>query len=172
VTSEWSKRTALTTFALEPRRWRVLAAKMVAGGAVALASSALMIVLAFPTTAAVAAGRGGSVGFELEPLTLVGWAASNLVFTLSGVALGALLLNAAAAIVVYFVASIAWSFVGVAGDLGATLASWFDLNATISPLANGELSSESVGPLLASIGAWVGLPFLLGLLRVNRSELR
>ena len=31
VTSEWSQRTAMTTFALEPRRMRVIVAKMLAG---------------------------------------------------------------------------------------------------------------------------------------------
>jgi ABC-type transport system involved in multi-copper enzyme maturation permease subunit len=31
VTSEWSQRTAMTTFALEPRRMRVVSAKLLAG---------------------------------------------------------------------------------------------------------------------------------------------
>src|SRR5690606_10315655 len=91
---------------------------------------------------------------------------------LCGVALGALLLNGAASIVVYLVASIAWGFVGLTGELGSTLARWFDLNGTTVPLADGEMSPEAVGPLLASIGLWVVVPFLLGVLRVRRCELR
>jgi hypothetical protein len=83
-----------------------------------------------------------------------------------------MLLNAAASIVVYFVASIAWGFLGLTGDLGSTLAGWLDLNVTSVPLADGEMSADAVGPLLASIGLWVAGPFLLGLLRVNRMELR
>lgn len=172
VTSEWSKNTALTTFALEPRRWRVLVAKFVAGAAVAVAVSALMIAIAYPTTAAAAAARGADAHFALDPLTLAGWTAGNVLFTLCGIALGSMLLNAAASIVVYFVASIAWSVVGLTGDLGSTLATWLDLNSTTVPLVDAQLSSEAVGPLLASIGLWVAAPFLLGLLRVSRIELR
>ena len=168
VTSEWSKRTALTTFALEPRRWRVLAAKAVAGIAVAIATSALMIAVAYPTTAA----RDAEASFALDPVALAGWTATNVLFTLCGIALGSMLLNAAASIVVYFVASIAWGFVGLTSDLGNTLTSWFDLNVTTVPLAGGEMSADTVGPLLASIGLWVAVPFLLGVLRVNRMELR
>lgn len=171
VTSEWSRRTALTTFALEPRRGRVLAAKAVAATVVAVATSALMIAVAYPTTAASAA-RGTEPSFALDPVALVGWTATNVLFTLCGVALGALLLNGAASIVVYLVASIAWGFVGLTGELGSTLARWFDLNGTTVPLADGEMSPEAVGPLLASIGLWVVVPFLLGVLRVRRIELR
>nr|BFF21823.1 hypothetical protein GCM10025730_53440 [Promicromonospora thailandica] len=52
------------------------------------------------------------------------------------------------------------------------VASWFDLNGTTVPLADGEMSAEAVGPLLASTGLWVVVPFVLGLLRVSRIELR
>ncbi|GAA4689906.1 ABC-2 family transporter protein [Promicromonospora umidemergens] len=172
VTSEWSKRTALTTFALEPRRWRVLVAKAVAGTVVAVATSALMIVLAYPTTAVAAAVRGVEADFTLDPVALAAWTAVSVLFTLCGIALGSMLLNAGASIVVYFVASIAWGFIGLTGDLGSTLAGWLDLNVTTVPLAGGEMSTDAVGPLLASTGLWVAGPFLLGLLRVHRMELR
>lgn len=172
VTSEWSKRTALTTFALEPRRWRVLVAKAVAGTLVAVATSALMLAVAYPTTAVAAAVRGVPADFMLDPVTLAGWTAVNVLFTLCGVALGSMLLGGAAAIVVYFVASVAWGFISLTGDPGSTLASWLDLNVTTVPLADGVMSADAVGPLLASIGLWVAGPFLLGLLRVHRMELR
>jgi ABC-2 type transport system permease protein len=172
VTSEWSKRTVLTTFALEPRRWRVLVAKVVAGTVVAIVTSALMIAVAYPTTAAAAAARGAEASFALDPVALAGWTVTNVLFTLCGIALGSMLLNGAASIVIYLVASIAWGFVGLTGDLGSTLAGWFDLNGTTVPLAGGEMDVEAVGPLLSSIGLWVAAPFLLGLLRVSRIELR
>lgn len=172
VTSEWSKRTTLTTFALEPRRWRVLVAKAVSGTVVAVATSSLMIAVAYPTTAVVAAVRGTEAHFALDPVALAGWTATNVLFTLCGIALGSMLLNAAASIVVYFVASIAWGFIGLTGDLGSTLAGWLDLNVTAVPLADGEMSADATGPLLASIGLWVAAPFLLGVLRVSRMELR
>lgn len=172
VTSEWSKGTALTTFALEPRRRRVLAAKVVAGVTLALAVSALMIALAYPVTAAVAAAEGGSAVYRVDPSALVGWTVTNVLFTLCGIALGSMLLNAAAAIVVYFAASVVWSFVGISGGLGGDLARWLDLNSTAAPLSTGALGADAVGPLLASIGVWIALPLLLGLVRVSRIEMR
>lgn len=172
VTNEWSKRTTLTTFALEPRRWRVLAAKAVAGTAVALATCVLMIAIAYPATMIAAAVRGVDAHLALDPAVLAGWTAVNILFTLCGIALGAMLLNGAAAIVVYFVATIAWGLLGLTGDLGSTLAGWLDLNVTTGPLDDGEMSGDDVGPLLASTGLWIVGPFLLGLLRVHRMELR
>jgi hypothetical protein len=165
VTSEWSKNTALTTFALEPRRWRVLAAKVVAGVTLALAVSALMIALAFPVTAAVAAAEGGGATFAIDPAALAGWTVTNVLFTLCGIALGTMLLSAAASIVVYFAASIVWSFVGISSQLGSDLAHWLDLGSTAVPLSSGDLGADAVGPLLA-------LPLLLGLIRTSRIDLR
>lgn len=118
------------------------------------------------------AARGVEASFALDPAVVAAWTATIVLFTLCGVALGPLLLHGAASIVVYLVASIAWGSVGLAGDLGSTLARWFDLNGTTVPLADGEMSPEAVGPLLASIGLWVVVPFLLGVLRVRRIELR
>ena len=43
VTSEWSQRTALTTFTLVPERGRVVAAKLLAGCALALAAVAICL---------------------------------------------------------------------------------------------------------------------------------
>src|SRR2546421_152111 len=43
ITSEWSQRTALTTFARVPRRERVIAAKLLAGVALALAAVVLCL---------------------------------------------------------------------------------------------------------------------------------
>jgi hypothetical protein len=40
------------------------------------------------------------------------------------------------------------------------------------PLSSGELDADAVGPLLASVGAWIAAPLLLGLLRTSRIELR
>ena len=65
VTSEWSQRTALTTFTLVPERSRVIvAAKLLAGCALALAAVALCLALA-------AVGNliaGGSWDFQFSHL--------------------------------------------------------------------------------------------------------
>jgi ABC-2 type transport system permease protein len=53
ITSEWSQRTAVTTFALVPRRERVIAAKLLAGLVVALASVAVCLAISLAATALV-----------------------------------------------------------------------------------------------------------------------
>ena len=56
VSSEWSQRTAMTTFALVPRRPRVLAAKLLASVVLSLVALALCVVVAVIGTAVAAPG--------------------------------------------------------------------------------------------------------------------
>ena len=56
VSSEWSQRTAMTTFALVPRRPRVLAAKLLASVVLSLVALALCVVVAVVGTAVAAPG--------------------------------------------------------------------------------------------------------------------
>ena len=58
VTSEWSQRTAMTTFTLEPRRMRIVLAKMLAGMALTL-----FVIFVFDHPYA------GSIRVEPSPLT-------------------------------------------------------------------------------------------------------
>ena len=55
VTSEWSQRTAMTTFTLEPRRMRIVLAKMLAG--VALTAFVIVFALVVGRDLQPAAGR-------------------------------------------------------------------------------------------------------------------
>ena len=56
ISSEWSQRTGLTTFALVPRRLRVVAAKLLASVVLSLVALALCIVVAIAGTAVAAPG--------------------------------------------------------------------------------------------------------------------
>ncbi|MGV9601136.1 ABC transporter permease [Streptosporangium sandarakinum] len=170
VTGEWSHRTALTTFTLEPRRGRVLAAKYVPAMAAALAASLLAALVAVPATAAVAAVRGVPAVWEMNPLALLGWAGTNVLMVAMGLALGTLLLNAPAAIVVYLVNPMLWSVVGRLGDTGETLAGWLDLNATVAPLVTGDMTGGGAARLAVSAALWIVLPMTAGAVRVARKE--
>ena len=65
ITSEWSQRTALTTYALVPRRERVVAAKLIAVVLAALASVlASLAVAAVGTLVASATGGAGTWQFD------------------------------------------------------------------------------------------------------------
>ncbi|MFI7047344.1 hypothetical protein [Streptosporangium sandarakinum] len=170
VTGEWSHRTALTTFTLEPRRGRVLAAKYVPAVAAALAASLLSALVAVPATAVVAAVRGVPAVWEMNPLALLGWAGTNVLMVAMGLALGTLLLNAPAAIVVYLVNPMLWSVVGRLGDTGETLAGWLDLNTTVAPLVTGDMTGGGAARLAVSAALWIVVPVAAGAVRVARKE--
>jgi ABC-2 type transport system permease protein len=65
MTAEWSQRTAMTTFTQEPRRGRVLAAKILTGQAICLAGAGLaFLATQAAVLAAHAAGRHITTGWD------------------------------------------------------------------------------------------------------------
>ncbi|GAA2207472.1 hypothetical protein GCM10009850_029300 [Nonomuraea monospora] len=138
VTGEWSHRTALTTFTLEPRRGRVLAAKCLPVLGAAVAACLLALLVAVPMTAVNAAVQGGAADWRLEPGPLLGWIATIVLSVAQGLALGMLLLNAPAAIVIYLVGPMLWSFLSRLGPMGEVLAEWLDLNTATNALMDGS----------------------------------
>ncbi len=170
VTSEWSHRTALVTFTLEPRRGRVLAAKALPPLLTAVAASLLAMLVAVPATAAVAKLRDTPADWHFAPLHLAGWVTTNVIVVAMGLALGMLLLNAPAAIVLSLSTVMIWSIVGRLGSTGHLLASWLDLNTTTAPLQGGDLSGRDVGHLAVSVAFWVVVPMAVGAVRVLRRD--
>ena len=105
VTSEWSQRTGVITFALVPDRSRVLAAKLAAG--VALALVALVIAFAFGALGTALAAPAVDSPWSL-PAALAGQMTVSIVTAMvMGVAFGAAFLASAPAIVANFALPIA-----------------------------------------------------------------
>ncbi|MEQ4716983.1 hypothetical protein [Nonomuraea sp. B19D2] len=171
MTGEWSHRTALTTFALEPRRGRVLAAKCLPPLVAAVLACLLGLLVAVPVTAAVAAAQGVPADWQVAPHTVLGWIAAMVILTAEGLAMGVLLLNAPAAIVIYFSAPILWSAVGRLGHVGEVLAGWLDLNSTTNPLMNGGMTGGELARLATSALVWIAIPMAVGVLRVSRKDI-
>jgi ABC-type transport system involved in multi-copper enzyme maturation permease subunit len=166
VTSEWSQRTALTTFALVPERERVVTAKL-------LAATALTLVAVLACLAAAAAGNliaGGS--WHIDLADLYGGALFELLGMIGALAFGLMLMHSALAIVSYFVAPT------VVGILVATIHSlkgpseWFDTGQTTPPLAEGRMEGDDWAKLAVSMAIWVALPLALGLIRLRRHEIK
>ena len=87
MTAEWSQRTALSTFTLEPRRGRVLAAKILAGLILAVIGGCLAFGIAQAGLAvAVAAGRHPGGGWSVPELA--GFAVFMLATSGIGIAIG------------------------------------------------------------------------------------
>jgi len=167
VASEWSQRTAQITFSLVPRRWRVLAAKVLAG--------ITWCAAAFLASAAIAAVGTLAAGVEDAwriPAALFFQDAFYLATSmLGGIAFGAALLASAPAIVLYFVLPIAWSIVGSLSAFEGA-ARWLDGSRTLSPLVEETLSGTQWARALTTLALWMVLPLLIGLWRITREDVR
>ncbi len=171
VTSEWTQRTALTTFALAPSRSRVIAAKTAA--ALLFGLGAFFAALLLAGLATLAGGSGD--GFEgLSTATFALFLALQLLTILQGLAYGMLWLNTPAAIVTFFVLPIASSIIFslVPGLVDA--APWVDLNTAQSPLFDGQadLTGEEYARIATTSLIWIVAPFVAGWVRISRAELK
>ncbi|WP_371782343.1 hypothetical protein [Streptosporangium subroseum] len=170
VTGEWSHRTALTTFALEPRRWRVSAAKCLPPLVTTVAASLLAMLVAVPVTAVVAGVQGVPATWDVDPLALLGWTGTGVLVVAEGLAVGMLLLNAPAAIVICLSTPVLWSAVSGLGATGEVLAEWFDLNTTTDALMAGDMTGGDAARLAVSMIFWIVIPMTAGVMRVTRKE--
>jgi ABC-2 type transport system permease protein len=167
VSSEWSQRTTLITFALVPRRARVLLAKLFAG--VVLAGAALVVAFAFGALGTAVARPGLDDTWSLHPTLLGQVALYVLASMLMGVGFGALLLSSPPAIVLYLVTPIGFSAIG-AIPWFTGVAPWLDWWSSVSILADKPLDASEWARAGTTLAVWMVLPLLVGLWRVTRSE--
>ena len=166
VTSEWSQRTALTTFSLVPGRERVISAKIIAGVGLTLAAVVVCLVVA-------AIGNlflGGSWSLELSQIGNA--ALFEVLGILGGIAFGLAFLSSPLAIVMYFVLPIAWAILGESIHALDGPAKWLDTSRTMEPLVENTMSGGDWARLATSVALWVGVALVIGLLRLRRSELK
>ena len=170
VTSEWGQRTALTTFALEPSRPRVIGAKIVAALLIGLA--AIVVAVALAALATVVGGQDDAwANIGVDDFAKFGLLQISGI--LQGLAFGLLLLNSAAAIVLYFVLPIAFNIIVTLWTRMQDVAPWIDLGTSQQPLFSGvNLSGEEWAQLATSSAIWILLPLAVGLWRVMRAEVK
>jgi ABC-2 type transport system permease protein len=172
VTSEWSQRTGLVTFGLEPRRIRVAWAKLVSALLVGLAAFALSLVLAGIAHQSAITFRGITGDWATDALLLLGAGGYVLLGVAQGVGFGMLFKNTPAAIVVFFVLPTAWSILGSMVSWLRDAAVWLDLNQTMQPLFDGSLTGEQWAHLGTSVAVWVVAPLAVGIWRLTRAEVK
>jgi ABC-type transport system involved in multi-copper enzyme maturation permease subunit len=169
MTSEWTQRTALTTFTLVPQRGRVVAAKLVAAIVIAVvaALSAFVFAAAFNLIAEAAGGDGSwTITWQLVAQCIV----LQVLYVLMGSAFGALLMNSPLAIVTFFALPMVWTILGETVRALRTAAGWLDINLTTVPLTEDAMTAGQWGRLGVSAAVWVLLPLVLGTVRVLRRE--
>lgn len=164
VTSEWSQRTGLITFALVPVRTRVLTAKLVAS---LLAAVAMLVVCVGVVAAGVAIAAPGD-GAWADALPLVGQSVVYLTAGMvTGLAFGAMLLASAPALVSLFVLPTAWMAAGSLSFLTG-VAPWLDTSRALSPMHREVMSPAQWAHAGTALALWMVLPLLIGIWRIAR----
>ena len=166
LTGEWSQRSVMTTFTQEPRRIRVLNAKlavsMVLGGGAAVFGG---VVTAAGLGLASASGRALEANLTVGAIT--GYLLFVLLNVLAGVALGALLQSSAIAIAACFALPAAFALLGTASTL---VSDWID---TSTPWGKWVLENDWAGhvPQISfSIVLWLAVPLAAGVVRTIRRD--
>ena len=168
VTSEWSQRTGMITFALVPHRSRVLVAKLVASLVLALAT---LVVSVAVVAAGVLVASPGVEGTWSDAATLIAQSAVYLTTGIVvGVAFGAILLASAPAMVALFALPIAWTAVASLSFF-TDAAPWLDTRLALAPLHQEALSATQWAHAGTALALWMLLPLLIGIWRITRREI-
>lgn len=165
LTSEWSQRSIMTTFTQEPRRIRVVNAKLVVslllGGSAALFGGVV--------TAAglgIAAASGRALEANLSVGIIAGYLLYLLLNVLAGAAFGASVQNSATAIAAYFALNVA---VALLGEVFNFIGNWIDTETTWNWVLDNDWSGH-VPQILFSIVLWVAVPLIAGVVRTIRRD--
>ena len=134
LTGEWSQRSVFTTFTQEPRRIRVVNAKL----AVSLLMGGGAAVFGGVVTAAglgLASASGRVLDANLTAGAVTGYLLFVLLNVFAGVALGALLQSSSIAIAASFALPAAFALLGAASKL---VAEWIDMSTTFNWVLENE----------------------------------
>jgi hypothetical protein len=164
VTSEWSQRSGLYTFALVPVRLRVVAAKLLAVVALAAAATAVCLVLG------LLAGSALGTGAELSAGEAGRGALYLLISVGIGYALGLLLQSSPIAIVFLFVGPLLFGLIGAISASIGDVTEWLDQTG-LQTLVDVPFDSVDWAEVGVSALVWIALPLVLGILRLERGDI-
>jgi ABC-2 type transport system permease protein len=166
MTSEWSQRTVLTTFTQEPRRRRVIFAKLGAIGILSALASAFAAVVSV-IALAVSAGIGRDVSWHLSASIGIGFVVGIALNVAMGAAFGAVLMNSATAIVAIFALPTAFALLNT--PLHA-VGEWIDPNHMSAWIFDGRWDGH-VAKIIVQALLWIALPITAGIIRTVRREI-
>lgn len=175
VTGEWSQRNALTTFTMEPRRERIVIAKLAA--ALVAGIGAVGLSLALGALANVVAGLiyGDPAGaWNFTAAGILNSFTIQMFGLLLGFGFAALLLNTPGAIVAYFALPTVMSLLSeLVPWFKNNLGQWIDTTITQSPFQSGDWATgQEWAKLAVSALVWIAVPLVFGVIRVMRSEVK
>lgn len=176
VTSEWSQRSALTTFTLVPSRGRVVSAKVVVTIAAGVASMLVAAAVGAVGNVVGTAIAGVDTTWNVELGEFAQIILANEIGMLMGFMLGVLFRSSPAAIVGYFVYALVLP--GISSALASTQdwwaehGAWFDFNWATTRLFDNDLTGEMWAQLGVGAAIWLVLPLTVGLAFLFRSEVK
>ena len=164
-TGEWSQRSIMTTFTQEPRRIRVLNAKLAVSMVLGVGAAVFGgVVTAAGIGLAAASGRTLEANLTLGAIT--GYLLFLLINVLAGVALGALLQNSAIAIAASFALPAGFAVLGKESTL---VSDWIDTSTTWNSVLENDWAGH-VPQILFSIVFWGAVPLAAGFVRTIRRD--
>jgi hypothetical protein len=173
MTSEWTQRTALTTFTLSPRRIRVQLAKFVSAIVLSVIVLTVGIMLALGATALGGAVHGTGVTYSRPGDGLLGGLAAlytaNALNVVMGAAFGAVLAQTAVAVMAYFIAPTVWAL--AAPEVLKSRADWLDIFGAFERIVGRDFDGR-LPESLTAVAAWIVIPTLLGLWFGARREVK
>jgi ABC-2 type transport system permease protein len=176
VSSEWSQRTAMTTFSLEPRRMLVVSAKLLVGVALTAFVLAFALVVGLVCNLLFAAIQGQSPVWTFGWSGFAGFVINQTFAMLGGFALACLLLNTPAAIVVYVVYKYVLPTLLAIGSAlmvwFSHFAPWIDFQAAQAELYDMPLTGHQWAHLAVSGFIWLVIPLVIGLWRIRHAEVK
>jgi ABC-type transport system involved in multi-copper enzyme maturation permease subunit len=169
MTSEWTQRTALTTFTLSPRRGRVLAMKFVAALLLSMVVLAVVIGLTVGATALGGLIAGVTPSYEFFGTDVRGLVIMTALQVTMAAGFGALAAQTAVAVGAFLVAPTLWSVVGPL--VFGSNADWLDVFAAYTRLSS-DAPLTDLPQTLTAIAVWVVLPTTIGVVRSLRREVK
>jgi ABC-2 type transport system permease protein len=172
VTSEWSQRTGLVTFTLEPSRRRIVYAKLIAIIITGLVFVTLALSVAAVSNIIGSSAFGGDGSWHFGAEGFRDLLMLQLMGLLQGVAFGMILINSAAAIVTSFVLPTAFSILANIVPRIQDAAPWIDLGTAQQPLFDHSMGGDDWSKLAVTTLWWIVLPLAAGVWRLLRSEVK
>jgi len=176
VSSEWSQRSALTTFTLVPSRARVIGAKALLTVVVGVVSMLVALGVGALGNVVGSALAGVDQTWNVSPSEFAQIVLADGIGMLMGFMLGVLFRSSPAAIVGYFVYALVLP--GISGALANANTwwnehgAWFDLNWASNRLYDNSLTGEMWAQLGVTTLLWLLLPLAVGLRTLMRSEVK
>jgi ABC-2 type transport system permease protein len=177
VTTEWSQRSALVTFSLEPRRERIVLAKLVVAVALTLLTLVVAFLVGLVCVVICEVVQPELTTWDVAATDLAGFTVTQTLAMVGGFALATLLLNTPAAIVLFVVYRYVLPGVfAVANELidgFDSISPWLNFQGAQADIYEWNLSGpEEWSQLVVSGILWLGLPLGIGLWRILRAEVK